>query len=207
MAIRKFLDENGAVLLNEKLATKFGTKADKSEIPTKTSDLTNDSNFVEDASYVHTDNNYTNTEKTKLSNVASGAEVNVINTIKVNGTAQTVTNKAVDISVPTNNNQLANGAGYQNSAQVQSAIDAALADITGIDFQVVQSLPATGVKGTIYLVSNSGTGTNVYDEYIYVNNSWEKIGSTSVDLSNYMQFSDMVALTNTELNTIFSFAS
>ena len=36
-------------------------------IPTKTSDLTNDSNFVADASYVHTDNNYTSTEKNKLS--------------------------------------------------------------------------------------------------------------------------------------------
>lgn len=35
--------------------------------PTKTSDLTNDSNFVADASYVHTDNNYTLTEKNKLS--------------------------------------------------------------------------------------------------------------------------------------------
>ena len=46
-------------------------------IPTKTSDLTNDSNFVEDASYVHTDNNFTTTERDKLSGIASGAEVNV----------------------------------------------------------------------------------------------------------------------------------
>lgn len=45
-------------------------------MPTKTSDLTNDSNFVSDASYVHTDNNYTTTEKNKLSGIASGAEVN-----------------------------------------------------------------------------------------------------------------------------------
>lgn len=46
-------------------------------IPTATSDLTNDSNFVSDASYVHTDNNYTSTEKTKLGGIAAGAEVNV----------------------------------------------------------------------------------------------------------------------------------
>lgn len=37
-------------------------------VPTKTSDLTNDSNFVSDANYVHTDNNYTTNEKTKLAN-------------------------------------------------------------------------------------------------------------------------------------------
>ena len=46
-------------------------------------------------------NDYTTTEKTKLSGIASGAEVNKIDTIKVNGTAQTITNKAVDIAVPT----------------------------------------------------------------------------------------------------------
>ena len=35
-------------------------------VPTKTSDLSNDNNTVQDASYVHTDNNYTTTEKNKL---------------------------------------------------------------------------------------------------------------------------------------------
>lgn len=42
-------------------------------IPTKTSDLTNDSGFVSDASYVHTDNNYTTTDKNKLSGIAASA--------------------------------------------------------------------------------------------------------------------------------------
>lgn len=39
--------------------------------PAKTSDLTNDSNFVADANYVHTDNNYTSTEKNKLSGLVA----------------------------------------------------------------------------------------------------------------------------------------
>lgn len=51
--------------------------ANRSEIPTKTSQLQNDSSFVSDARYVHTDNNYSTTEKNKLSGIASGAEVNV----------------------------------------------------------------------------------------------------------------------------------
>lgn len=46
------------------------------DIPTKTSELTNDSNFVSDANYVHTDNNFTGTLKTKLEGIAEGAEVN-----------------------------------------------------------------------------------------------------------------------------------
>ena len=49
----------------------------KPTIPTKTSDLTNDSDFVSDSAYVHIDNNYTTTEKTKLENIQDGAEVNV----------------------------------------------------------------------------------------------------------------------------------
>jgi len=42
-------------------------------IPTKTSDLTNDSNFIDDSSYIHTDNNYTTIEKTKLSTIEENA--------------------------------------------------------------------------------------------------------------------------------------
>lgn len=45
--------------------------AQKSELPTKTSDLTNDSNFVSDENYVHTDNNFTSLEKRKLSALAN----------------------------------------------------------------------------------------------------------------------------------------
>ena len=42
------------------------TKANKSEIPTKTSDLINDSDFVVDNNYVHTDNNFTNDDKGQI---------------------------------------------------------------------------------------------------------------------------------------------
>jgi hypothetical protein len=47
-------------------------------------------------------NDYTTAEKQKLAGIAAGAEVNVIETVKVNGTALTPdANKAVDITVPT----------------------------------------------------------------------------------------------------------
>lgn len=179
-------------------------KAVDIKVPTKTSDLTNNSNFAVDANYVHTDNNYTTDEKNKLSGIAEGAQVNKIESIKVNGVAQTITNKAVNIAVPTNNNQLTNGAGYQTSSEVQAAINNAISGITGIDFQVVESLPGTGVKGVIYLVSNSGTGTNIYDEYIWITNKFEKIGTTEIDLSNYYNTTNLLALTNQEIDTIIS---
>lgn len=47
-----------------------------------------------------TDRLMTVAEGTKLAGVAEGAQVNVIESVKVNGVAQTITEKAVDIAVP-----------------------------------------------------------------------------------------------------------
>lgn len=46
-------------------------------------------------------NDYTTEEKNKLSGIAAGAQVNVIETVKVNGVALTPSSKAVNVSVPT----------------------------------------------------------------------------------------------------------
>lgn len=53
-------------------------------------------------------NDYTTDEKNKLAEIAVGAQVNVIESVKVNGTAQTISNKEIDIPVPTNLSQLTN---------------------------------------------------------------------------------------------------
>lgn len=145
------------------------------------------------------------------------------------------------ITVPTNNNQLTNGAGYQTASDVSSAISGkantasptftgtpkaptaaagtnttqiattafvgtaitnAISGITGISFEIVQTLPQTGDSGTIYLVSHGGSGTNIYDEYIYVNNAWEKIGTTDVDLSGYWNNTNLTPITNAQIDTI-----
>lgn len=62
-----------------------------------------------------------------------------------------------------------------------------LGDITSIDYQVVAALPTTGIKSTIYLVKHSHGEDDIYDEYIWVNGIYEKIGNTDVDLRNYIQ--------------------
>lgn len=51
-----------------------------------------------------------------------GGEPNVIETVKVNGTALTVTDKVVDIYVPTNVSDLTNDAGYQTKQDVEDAV-------------------------------------------------------------------------------------
>lgn len=86
---------------------------------------------------------------------------------------------------PTKISSFENDKGYQTASQVNTLIGNAIADIEGISYQVVTSLPSTGEVGVIYLVSNSGSNPNIYDEYIYANGKFEKIGTTDVDLTNY----------------------
>lgn len=91
-----------------------------------------------------------------------------------------------------------------STAFVIAAITAAMSGITGIDFQVVEKLPTTGTKGVFYLIANSGSGQNVYDEYIWVNGKFEKLGIREFDLSGYMKTSDMVAITTAEIDAAFA---
>lgn len=183
MATYKRLDDNGLLYFTQSFLGRI-----RALIPTKTSQLTNDSNFIRDASYVHTDNNYSASEKSKV----SGAAPLVSPGFSGTPTAPTAASG-------TNTTQIA------TTAFVMTAISG----LVGIDFQIVQALPATGAAGTIYLLPNgSSTARNVYDEYIWIssNSAYEKIGSTQVDLSGYVQSNELPAITNSEIDDIVSSA-
>ena len=79
----------------------------------------------------------------------------------------------------------------------QEQINSLIGSITTINFKIVDSLPGTGENNLIYLVpSSKQEENNVKDEYIWVDNSWELIGSTKIDLSNYY--------TRDEVNSTFA---
>lgn len=86
-----------------------------------------------------------------------------------------------------------------NKQYVDQKVASAIGDITGVEFNTdytsYASLPATGEAGVIYLIPNSGSAPNIYDEYIYVGNGYEKIGTTDVDLSGYVAKSDVTPVT------------
>jgi hypothetical protein len=48
-----------------------------------------------------------------------------------------------------------------------------------IKYEVVAWLPDTGENGTIYFTPNAN---NSYDEYMYIQNQWELLGSTGVNV-------------------------
>lgn len=54
-------------------------------------------------------------------------------------------------------------------------------------------------SSTVYLVS-SGDGNDLYDEWIYVNNRWEKFGSARIDLSDYVTKEQLTEEINIENN-------
>lgn len=59
-------------------------------------------------------------------------------------------------------------------------------------FIVVLSLPIIGISNKIYLVPLGSPNPNdVYEEWIYIENQWEKLGETSMDLSNYYTKSEV----------------
>ena len=134
----------------------------------------------------------------------SGYQANVIETVKVNNVALVPSSKTVNITVPTDNSVLTNGAGYQTAKDVTDAINEAIGGLTGISFEVVETLPTRGKTGVIYLVAHShGAGDN-YDEYVWLekSESYEKIGNTDVDLSNYVTKNDITIMTEQELADI-----
>lgn len=227
----KYLDENGLLYYNQKLNTKFEGKVDKdgnkvlsdvnftSAYETKLKGLENytlPTASAETLGGIKVGAGLQISEQGTLSATGGGTADSVdwenvqdkpttiagygITDAKIDN--KTITLGSNSVTVPTNNNELTNGAGYQTASEVQSAITEAIGDITSFEFQIVEDLPGTGENGVIYLISNSGTGQNIYDEYIWTGTTFEKIGTTDVDLSNYWSKTDLVAIQNNEIDTI-----
>lgn len=223
-----------------------------SKIPTKVSELTNDSGYLTNASLsvptkvseLENDSNYqTDTEVSTLvnteitnrtdfvyqSNNTFGNDYYVHYISKTIGSDKNleyfnVYRSALAPKVESIVSDLQTAGTVPTTDSVASQIATALDGVTGIEFVVVDSLPATPTKGTIYLVpkgtydSNSVTvsqtdssGNTVdvmqdsYDEYIWVSESttdgvttynYEKIGSTDVDLSQYAKAADVPTKTS-----------
>ncbi len=83
----------------------------------------------------------------------------------------------------------------------------AVAGISGIDVRIEESLPESGEKGIIYLIPKEDKeSSDLYDEYMRINDKWELIGSTGVDLTGYLKETDVVALTNEEISKLITSA-
>lgn len=85
-----------------------------------------------------------------------------------------------------------------------SKIKAALDAVNSLKKEIVNALPTQDIdSNTIYLVPKATAGTDdVYDEYLYINNNWEHLGDTSIDLSNYYTSSEVDDLLDAKEDTL-----
>ena len=67
-----------------------------------------------------------------------------------------------------------------------------ISEVPKFKIEVVDSLPAEGDSATIYLLKVSEEAGNLYEEYVYSNGAWEKLGPM-VDLSGYATKDEMEA--------------
>jgi len=184
----------------------------KTDIPTLTSELTNDSNFVIDANYVHTDNNFSDTEKSK-----------------VDSALQTLPNGTViDTNYVHTDNNLTDGLVglIQGADQVESypTLQTALIGINNFDsgqFNIGQSILIVQIDVPDLWLSNT---FNVSVPYTYVSDAQfiadvvagggslqvgyynvSFLETSKIDLDNYLQISNNLSDVNdqqTALNNI-----
>lgn len=91
---------------------------------------------------------------------------------------------------------------YMTADQISAAISTAISKVVQFKYSVVQTLPETGEEGRIYLVPSSQNETDLFDEYLWVDGKFEKIGSTQVDLSQYWGKNELTAITSAQLEEI-----
>lgn len=74
-------------------------------------------------------------------------------------------------------------------------------------FEMVDVLPSKDISpNKIYLLKlktdNDTTDNDAYDEFIYINNTWEHVGSFQADFSNYYNKQEVVNLLNDTLEAV-----
>ena len=197
-----------------KTLTKFGQASSADELASKISALEARCAVIEGKLILATtekDGFMSKEDKAKLDGIAEGAQVNVLEGVKVDGTELEIVDKKVNIDLSSYAKKteveavqsIANaampkaGGEFTGAITVQAPttdmnpatkkyVDDAIGGITGVEFRVVEALPETGEAGVIYLMAHSHGTQDIYDEYIWVTDKFEKIGNTDIDLSGYV---------------------
>lgn len=107
----------------------------------------------------------------------------------VKSAMQQIEGKADASAIPTNNNQLTNGAGYQTASDVQTAIGSAISGAYKYKGSVAttSALPSSGnTTGDVYNVESTGMN------YAWNGSAWDALGESF----------QITAITNAELDSI-----
>lgn len=151
----------------------YNDLTDKPSIPTVTNDLTNELKANYDAAYTHS----------QSAHAPANAQANVIETIKVNNTALTPTDKAVNIMVPTSVASFSDASNY-----------ALKSDITNVykykgSVATSSALPSSNqTTGDVYNVEDTGMN------YAWNGTAWDALG----------EILTIESITNAEIDAMFA---
>lgn len=163
-----------------------GTIALTNDIPTKTSDLTNDSNFI---------TGYTETDPTVPAHVKSIKATDIDNwnsKSTFNGDYNSLSNKP---TIPTNTSQLTNDSDFANKTYVNEMVS----KIEKFTMKVVNTLPTENISSsTIYLLSTDNDYPYAFEEYIYIDGDWELLGRQYLRLDDYVMKEDGKSLSSND---------
>lgn len=196
------------LIKNKYIAKVHKTGSDSEYKVLSDNDLTDALKTNYDAAYTHSQANHAPAE----------AQANAIEKVKVNGTELNIESKTVDIPVPVISNDINTDKAMTTKTvspkAVYDYVAAAIAGVSGgLSFKILvegeydpeSSIPTLeGSTGYVYLVPITGGSNNAYKEYIYIENNFECIGTTEVDLSGYMKITDIVEFSTEEINAIWT---
>jgi hypothetical protein len=147
-------------------------------IPKKVSELTNDENFVKRADIDAVNNAALTIQK-------NGTSVAIF-------TANSSTDQTANLIIPTNVSDLEDASSYYTKTQADAAIATAVGAVTQqtVNYEIVQNLPTTGINTSTVYLHKDGKKT-YYNQWMYINSAWQRLGTTEVDMSEYAKLADI----------------
>ena len=193
----KYLDNNGLLYVWKKLKDTFVKKTEldevKTVIPKNVTDLLDAENYALKSSV-----------PTKVESLEDAGDYAKQSEIphRIDG-LEGIEAYAKVAAIPKKVAELEDYVDFVKKAELTEEVKGLIGNVKSIEFSVVEELPASGEKATIYLVSNTKGDNDAYDEFIWLNDKFEKIGTTSVDLSGYLKAVDISSITNEEIDALF----
>lgn len=185
MEDKQYLDEAGLGEVGKVISKFYASKDDVKNIDVtkqlddyaKKTDLDNKVDKV-DGKFLSS-NDYTSEDKAKVDAIPENPHYT--------DTTYDLSGYATKEDVPTKLSQLNNDRAFKTESEIKQLIN----DSKKLKKEIVDSLPTAGEEDVIYLLKNKNNSNNVYAEYLWINNNWEIIGDTKVDLTDYVKKSDV----------------
>ena len=192
----KYLDNNGLLYVWKKLKDTFVKKGEidkvKNSIPKNVTELLDAENYALKSAI-----------PTKVESLTDAGDYAKKSEIphSVEG-MEGIDAYAKVTAIPKKVAELEDAMDFVKKAELTEEVKGLIGNVKSIEFSVVEELPTSGEQAIIYLVSNNKGDNDAYDEYIFVNGKFEKIGTTSVDLSGYLKTTDITSITNGEIGAL-----